>query len=266
MTRLIPRAGPTIAYCRANPQLIQVASVPRETYTVLRLNQCEDPVERVSRTEIGVEENSMKLKIFSLVAAVALAMALSSVAKADAIYTLNVGNAGLGGTAPWGTVDVSLSGGIATVTFTAADGNIFFDSNAFSFNTGGTVNSYGLVPCNAGNKNAPCIASITNGGGGAIGDFGTFGYNVNMFDGPTNGVQTFVITILGTWSSAGDVLTANASGYSVEAHICPDGVGCMGGLTGYAAGRSPVPEPGSLALFGTGLLAIAGFLRRRLLA
>ncbi len=77
--------------------------------------------------------------------------------------------------------------------------------------------------------------------------------------------------------------TANASGNEFAVHIRftgngtlgPDGspLGCstfVGGQTGTASRDSeagcgtPIPEPGTLALFGTGLLGLAGIVRRRL--
>jgi hypothetical protein len=57
--------------------------------------------------------------------------------------------------------------------------------------------------------------------------------------------------------------TDNSNGYAFAAHIAdnPD-AGRVTGFTG-STGPSPVPEPASMALIGSGLVALGGYMRRR---
>ena len=73
----------------------------------------------------------------------------------------------------------------------------------------------------------------------------------------------------GTWASAYDVLTAQGTFLhtnDVGIHIfpCPDSSCSVSSNipTSYDAGASPVPEPSSLLLLGSGLLSLAGMLRK----
>jgi len=191
-------------------------------------------------------------------------------------YDLDFGNAALSGiNGPYGSVDVSLSDSKhAVITFTAGvvDGNQFlfggegsadFNVNATSFTA--TFGSFSQLP-------GFSLASITSGNPGNISSFGHFNQTFDGFDGFTHATTTLsfnVTDISGTWASASDVLTANANGSTVAAHIFvtsyPGDVNNGAIVTGFASDGSPsVPDGGATAtMLGAALSAFA-LIRRKL--
>jgi len=126
------------------------------------------------------------------------------------------------------------------------------------------------------------VGTVKTGGMFAAG--GTFTITGNGTNGITNGVifsgtfsspvtwtlvtlpdGTHNYTLTGTIS--GSLLGSSASGVTVQLTI-NTGTGYFEGTTMIASGDTSitvaVPEPGTLGLLGTGLLAMAGLLRRRL--
>ena len=200
-------------------------------------------------------------------------------ASADTIsFDLSVPNAGISGyTGPYANVTVTLNSATsATITFTAYPGFLMGASDTAALNINGTasviVASYGQLP----GFGSPLPMSY---GSGNADGFGSFNFTLADFDGYGHGVTTvtFTLTASGgtTWADASSVLTPNSDGYMAAAHVfvcsatpCLPTAGGGGGsalATGYAANgeQVPIPEPASIALFGSGLIGLAGLVRRR---
>lgn len=206
-----------------------------------------------------------------------LAIVLSvSPAFADLILTLNTPNAAMVPyTGPYAQVDISLTGQVATVTFTSLTngGHVYLigDGSSVALN----INSASFTVTQATGTNpgtgfTPGAWSIDNPPGTSnVDGFGSFNMVQTDFDGFSHSAQivTFTVTNTGTaWASAADVLTPNSNGAEAVAHIfvcntvdasgnCVASGGAL--ATGYAAdGGTSVPEPSVLMLLGSG---IAGF-------
>ncbi len=200
---------------------------------------------------------------------------VASPAFADLMMTLNTGNSAISGfTGPYAFVDIHLVDSThATATFTSntVAPNIYLmgDGGTVALNINATSWTIGsFVATNAGTGFTP--GPLSDGGAGNEDGFGSFNQTVNSFDGFTHSSDTISFTITntgGTWSSAANVLTPNASGYAAAVHtfVTSSPADAANGAlaTGYAVDGPTASEPSTLMLLGSGIVGFAYLTVRR---
>jgi len=193
-------------------------------------------------------------------------------AKAITTYSLGAGNSAISGyPAPYGSASVSLVGNTATITFTAAN----TASYQYLFGNGGSVavNVNGAFTLGAiTGTQLPGFGPTTysNGGAGNEDGFGSFNLTINSNGGYTTASKSITFTLTGSWANEGSVLTANANGALVGAHIFvaafPANVKQGALTTGFAANGGAVntPDGGTTVMLLGAALGVLGMARRYL--
>ncbi len=214
-----------------------------------------------------------------VLAVLVLAFAMGSAAFADTIFDLTVPNDSCSPCAPADTVQVDvdwLSSSTATVTFTAETVGVnTYSIFALEFGVTGSfgISKYIVTGGSAAGTFTPVTVTP-----GSLDSYGTFSEASGT--GGANSVETFhdanqVEFFLdgGSWASSANVLafaTGTNSGFYPGEHFDAAGqvrVGTDGSnmdTAGFEA--ASVPEPTSVVLFGSVLLGLGAFARKRLSA
>jgi hypothetical protein len=213
--------------------------------------------------------NLIKLKRLSF-SAVLLVALFALPASADT-FSLGLGNPDISGyPGPYAEVAVNLVGSTASVTFSALDSSpwhyLFGDGGSVALNVNGSFVVSGMTWSGQPQLNPSAPSLFVDGAGNEDG-WGTFNLRISNNGGFKEAVKTLSFTLTGgSWSSASDVLTANANGAKAAAHIfVANSDWTNTGVTGFAAdgGTNRVPDGGTTALLLGLALGAGGVVLRR---
>lgn len=212
----------------------------------------------------------MKRLLFALIAVFGLTLAMGSSAFAQTIdFYLNTAESGGPASPPAGTIEAIIdltSPTTAIVTFENVSGNSSYQISNVFLNVNGTVK---IGSCGTGTT-TDCGAVTGTGLTGAgyntflntssnNYDWGPFNNEVETNGGNATSISFTLTDTSGTWTSPSNVITLTSGGVDASVDLVK-----QSGTQ--RAGEYTVPEPGTLTLLGTGLLGIAGLLRRKLFA
>ena len=189
----------------------------------------------------------MVRKLIGMISILALAGVLSGLAYANPIPTQITFGPSTAGSVTSSTSAVKFSG-ISGLAWQSSNGpGSFTLANANIAVTGGSNGVYTLA------SNAEAF-TVTIGGGTLSGTL-----SLDTVTSPASTVPTFI----GKFTVTGSSGAFPSTGFHVGNVVDTDFLGYKGTVSAGEIVPDPVPEPGTIALLGSGLLGMAGILRRR---
>jgi hypothetical protein len=198
-----------------------------------------------------------------------LALVTTPAARADAIYNFTVDgcSAVCGPQTPFGTIDLhAVNSTTVQITVSMLNGNEFLTTGShvgFAFNVKGSAVTLGTLP--TGWKSAGTNLSQPS--------FGTFSNGIDCTQGNWTskqgcaGSDPWVGTLQFDVSRASGLTLSDFVGDNKGYFFSADIISGMTGKTGPIGAKgnvTPVPEPGTLAMMGSGVLSLAFGWRKRL--
>jgi PEP-CTERM motif-containing protein len=232
-------------------------------------------------TQLSVYARGARFVMYLFAASLLVLTLCASRASADTFTSiLNTPGSGTGAfPAPFGTVTVNLtSSNMATITFNAGSSGgftyLFIDGGAADVQ----VNAASFTPTfvsatgpSTGGFSSPSFVSFAVNSPSSVDGFGNLNLQTTMFNGTDHPSTQIVFTVTdnsGTWASAANVLTT-LNGVDAAAHVVVfnsnnvvNGQQITTGFVGETPG-GVTPEPASMLLFGTGLVALGAKFRRQ---
>ncbi len=207
----------------------------------------------------------MKKKLITLLTAAAMALGMIASQAQATLWTLDVSNVDLGVPGPYATVNIDVTGNVATFTIDANDailnsgGSTNFGIDKFFFNTGLTTIT------------ASDFSNLTNWAVAYDKTASSFGNFMLEFKGTASAqLDPLIFTITdAAITNPLDFYVANTAGYHFATHIRAFDPLLNGESSAFFSDGTPppppVPEPGTIMLLGVGLFGLAVYGKRRML-